>query len=181
MSETAKNENGKAGVIILIVAAVVIAIVAAIVLLSAPASDGTGQDAMDEVMRHETQVVAMGENMKIPTDEVKDGPHFYPVEVDGVEMEVIAVRDTYGHIRTAFNTCQSCYNSGLGYYLPKDGYLICQNCGYRYAPNDVEVAANGCNPYPIFEDEKVTTETEILISYEFLKEAEAIFANWHSN
>ena len=55
-------------------------------------------------------------NLTIPADELTENTAFYPVNVDGTEMEVIAVKTSDGTIRTAFNTCQICYDSGNGYY-----------------------------------------------------------------
>lgn len=126
----------------------------------------------------ETTVIAEGESLVISTSEVTESAEFYPIEVDGTEMEIIAVRDSDGNIRTAFNTCQVCYSSGRGYYIQDGEYLVCQNCGNRFTTDEVEVSAGGCNPYPIFEENKTVTEDSIEISYEFLKEAKEIFANW---
>ena len=73
---------------------------------------------------------------------------------------------------------QVCYSSGWGYYIQDGEYLECQNCGNRFTANEVEVSAGGCNPYPIFEEDKTVAEDSIEISYDFLKEAKEIFANW---
>ena len=51
----------------------------------------------------------------IPLSQISGTAAFFPVEVDGTAMEVIAVRDSAGKVRTAFNTCQICYGSGRGY------------------------------------------------------------------
>jgi len=100
------------------------------------------------------------------------------VYVDGTEMEVIAVKDSEGNIRTAFNTCQICYDSGNGYYKQEGDKLVCQNCGNSFTMDQVGQTAGGCNPYPIMDDDKTVTEDEIQISYDFLKESSDIFTNW---
>ena len=51
----------------------------------------------------------------IPVSEVTDNVKFYPAEINGIELEALAVRASDGSIRTAFNTCQVCYSSGRGY------------------------------------------------------------------
>ena len=56
------------------------------------------------------------EDLVIPVSEITETAKFYPVTVEETEMEVFAVRDSKGGIRTAFNTCQSCYTSGNGRY-----------------------------------------------------------------
>ena len=58
--------------------------------------------------------VSSGGNLTIPVDELTENAVFYPANVDGTEMEVIAVKTSDGTIRTAFNTCQICYDSGNG-------------------------------------------------------------------
>ena len=103
---------------------------------------------------------------------------FYPVEVDGTEMEVIAGKDSQGKIRTAFNTCQVCYDSGNGYYRQLGEELVCQNCGNSFTMDVVGETGGGCNPVPILEENRTVTDSEIQISYEFLKESSDIFANW---
>lgn len=125
-----------------------------------------------------TQKIASGENLTIPVKEVSEKASFYPIKVDGTQMEVIAVKDSDGNIRTAFNTCQICYDSGKGYYKQEDDKLVCQNCGNAFTMNQVGESAGGCNPWPILEEDKTETESEIKISYDFLKESSDIFANW---
>ena len=123
-------------------------------------------------------VIAQGESLVIPVSEITDEASFYPITVDGEEMEVFAVRATDGTIRTAFNTCQSCYTSGAGFYSFEDGELVCNNCGFHFSPDQVEVTSGGCNPWPIFNENKTVTDDQISISYDFLSESKEIFANW---
>ena len=103
---------------------------------------------------------------------------FFPVEVEGSSMEVIAVRAPDGTVRTAFNTCQICYDSGRGSYVQEGNALVCQNCGNRFRMDQVEVVSGGCNPVPIFPQNKTVTDETITIPYSFLQRAKAIFANW---
>lgn len=117
-------------------------------------------------------------DLVIPTADITETAGFYPVEIDGTKMEVIAVKAPDGTIRTAFNTCQVCYDSGRGYYKQSGGKLVCQNCGNQFDRNHVEVEAGGCNPWPILESDKTVTANSITISKDFLKESKDIFANW---
>lgn len=122
--------------------------------------------------------IAEGGSLVIPISEITTNASFYPVEVDGTELEIIAVKDSDGYIRTAFNTCQICYDSGRGYYEQEGAYLVCQNCGNRFTMDDVETKSGGCNPWPIFAENKIINDDTIEISYDFLKESKEIFANW---
>jgi uncharacterized membrane protein len=114
----------------------------------------------------------------IPLSDVSSTAQFYPVEIEGVKMEVFAVQAPDGTIRTAFNTCQVCYASGRGYYKQNGSVLVCQNCGNRFRLSQVEVKSGGCNPVPIFAQYKTVDDKKIVISKEFLKEAKGIFAKW---
>jgi uncharacterized membrane protein len=114
----------------------------------------------------------------IPVGEISEKASFYSANVDGTEMEVIAVMAPDGSIRTAFNTCQVCYSSGRGYYEQDGDALICQNCGNSFATSQVEVESGGCNPWPIFAEDKTVTEETVTIAYSFLEESKEIFANW---
>lgn len=125
--------------------------------------------------------ISSGESLKIPVKEISEKASFYSVEVDGTQMEVIAVKDSDGNIRTAFNTCQICYDSGNGYYKQEGNELVCQNCGNSFTMEQIGESAGGCNPWPILEEDKTETDSEVKISYDFLKESSDIFENWKVN
>lgn len=127
------------------------------------------------------QVISGEEDLVISVNDISDIASFYPVDVDGTQMEVLAVKAPDGSIRTAFNTCQVCYDSGRGYYKQEGNVLVCQNCGNRFAMDRVEVEAGGCNPWPVFDKNKTVTEESITISSEFLKESKQIFENWKTS
>jgi uncharacterized membrane protein len=110
--------------------------------------------------------------------EVTEKAVFYPLKVDGVDMEVFAVKAPDGTVRTAFNTCQVCYDSGAGYYVQDGGVFVCQNCGNRFRTSDIEIVKGGCNPLPITKDLKTVDENGITISKELLVKAKPIFKNW---
>lgn len=117
-------------------------------------------------------------DLVIAISDITSTAKFYPVEIDGTKLEVIAVKAPDGTIRTAFNTCQVCYSSGRGYYKQEGNVLVCQNCGNRFGMDQVEVLSGGCNPVPIFPENKTVDATNITISKDFLTEAKVIFANW---
>jgi uncharacterized membrane protein len=117
-------------------------------------------------------------DLVIPVAEVTENAVFYPVEIGGTRLEVLAVKAPDGTIRTAFNTCQVCYASGRGFYKQQGTVLVCQNCGNRFRMSQVEVRSGGCNPVPIFKGNKTVTGTTITIPKAFLTEAKVIFARW---
>ncbi len=146
--------------------------VTATLIVSALAGCGSG------VKGTEAAVPVVDSDLIIPISEVSETANFYPVEIAGTELEVIAVKAPDGTIRTAFNTCQVCYDSGSGYYEQDGDALVCQNCGNSFGMEQVEVQSGGCNPVPIFPEWKTVDEENITISQSFLKEASVIFSNW---
>lgn len=182
MSSNSKNRNNvkaapKRNNVLPIIAAAVIVVCAAVVFLTK--GNNTSNKSSETRLENDGAVtIAAGDWLVIPTADITTDASFFPLEVDGTAMEVIAVRASDGTIRTAFNTCQVCYDSGRGYYVQSGDYLVCQNCGNRFSMDQVEIESGGCNPWPIFAESKTVTADEISISYEFLAEALGIFANW---
>lgn len=117
-------------------------------------------------------------DLKIPKKEVTATAKFYPYKVDGVLMEVLALRAPDGTVRTAFNTCQVCYASGRGYYTQKGEYLVCNNCGNRFLARQVELIKGGCNPVPITKDLKTEDADFVTIPKALLVEAKPLFLRW---
>ncbi|MDR1603469.1 MAG: DUF2318 domain-containing protein [Gracilibacteraceae bacterium] len=145
---------------------------------AAETSAGAGANAAAETSGAETSAAVQNTDIVIPVDQVSEQAAFYPAEIDGTSLEVIAVRAPDGTIRTAFNTCQICYDSGRGYYKQDGDALVCQNCGNRFKMSQVEIQSGGCNPWPIFAESKTVSEENITIPYSYLQEAKQIFANW---
>ncbi|MDR1438795.1 MAG: DUF2318 domain-containing protein [Clostridiales bacterium] len=118
------------------------------------------------------------QDLVIPISEISETAKFYPMDIDGTRLEVLAVQAPDGSLRTAFNTCQVCYDSGRGYYVQEGSALVCQNCGNRFGMDRVEIESGGCNPVPIFPESKDVGDASITIPLSYLKEAKEIFANW---
>ncbi|MCX7614563.1 MAG: DUF2318 domain-containing protein [Clostridiales bacterium] len=119
-----------------------------------------------------------GGDITIVKNEITETAKFIPYNINGTYMELIAVKAPDGTIRTAFNTCQVCYNSGRGYYKQEGDELVCQNCGNRFKIGQVEKEKNGCNPVPILESDKTSDNTSITISEDFLNANKELFSNW---
>jgi uncharacterized membrane protein len=132
---------------------------------------------MDKTSIAQAETIKNGD-LRILKKEVTSKAKFYPVTVDGVKMEVVAVKASDGSIRTAFNTCQVCFDSGRGYYIQEGAELVCQNCGNRFQIDRVEKIKNGCNPVPITADLKTDDGKYITISKTLLAKAKGLFGNW---
>lgn len=117
-------------------------------------------------------------NLKIPKSEVSEIAKFYAYNAGNTNMEVLAVKASDGTIRTAFNTCQVCYDSGRGYYKQQGNELVCQNCGNRFKLDRIEKLKGGCNPVPILIENKTEDDENIIISQAFMEENKVLFENW---
>jgi len=117
-------------------------------------------------------------DLKIIKSEVTETAEIYPYKAGKTKMEVLAVKASDGTIRTAFNTCQVCFDSGRGYYEQEGDELVCQNCGNRFQLDQIEKIRGGCNPVPILEENKTEDEENIVISQTFLEENKGLFRNW---
>ncbi len=117
-------------------------------------------------------------DLRITKKEVTTKAVFYPYKAGGVLMEIIALRAPDGTVRTAFNTCQVCYDSGRGWYTQQGDVLVCNNCGNRFKASQVELIKGGCNPVPITKDLKTEDASFITISRAVLEEAKPLFLRW---
>lgn len=159
-----------------------IAIITVVVIVLIAAGFGyktfTGMNS-NTVKTSDTEIALVKDNdIVIQVKDITDTPSFYPANINGTDLEVIAVKAPDGTIRTAFNTCQVCYNSGKGYYKVEGDQLVCQNCGNRFGVDDVEVTKGGCNPVPITNEYKTTNSENITISKDILAQAVTIFQKW---
>lgn len=143
---------------------------------SAAQSSAEPQNTKQSILKLEE-----GDALEIPISEISEKASFYPVELGDTRLEIIAVKDKSGTVRTAFNTCRICYDSGRGYYKQSGNYLVCQNCGNSFTAEQVETESGGCNPWPIFAENKTMTDDTISISYEFLDKSRKIFTNRKSD
>ena len=113
--------------------------------------------------------VKKGGFLTIPIADLSQKASFYKADLDGTDVEIVALKDSKGNLRTAFNACQVCYSSGKGYYVQDGDYLVCQNCGNSFTIDQVGVASGGCNPWPILDSDRTVTDDAIQISYDVLK------------
>jgi hypothetical protein len=117
-------------------------------------------------------------DLQIQKKEVTSTASFYQYKVDGVLIEILALRAPDGTVRTALNTCQVCYSSGRGYYVQQGDVLVCQNCRNRFKASQVEIIKGGCNPIPITAELKTETADTITIGKWLFSEAKPFFLNW---
>jgi uncharacterized membrane protein len=75
--------------------------------------------------------------------------HFYSYSAPGgITIKYFIIKSSDGVIRAAFDACDVCWPSGKGYKQDGD-FMVCQNCGKRFASNLVNEVKGGCNPAPL--------------------------------
>ncbi len=122
---------------------------------------------------------AEGADVVINKSEISETVKFYPVKIGKKNMEILAVKASDGTIRTAFNTCQVCNGSPRAYYKQEGDILVCQNCGNKFSMDMIEQQRGGCNPIPIFGEDKTDDGTNLTISKEFIEQNKDLFTdNW---
>ncbi len=150
----------------------IFAIIAAIIVVSAGIFiiKFAGNDSQNNV------AVA---DIVISKSQITDKVTFYPVKAGKTNMEVLAVKASDGTIRTAFNTCQVCNGSPRAYYKQEGDVIVCQNCGNRFSMDMIEQQRGGCNPIPIYRENKKEDAENITISKDFIENNKELFtANW---
>jgi len=99
--------------------------------------------------------------LKIPVKEINDGKahHFQVKAVDGTMVTFFTLKSRDGIIRAAIDACDVCYKAGKGYYQDGD-FMVCINCGQRFASARINVVKGGCNPAPL---KRVVTGDQLVI------------------
>mgnify|MGYP001163222009 FL=1 len=67
---------------------------------------------------------------------------------NGGTVKYFILKSSDGVIRAAFDACDVCFEAGRG-YEQKGDFMVCKNCGRRFASVRVNVVTGGCNPAPL--------------------------------
>jgi uncharacterized membrane protein len=67
---------------------------------------------------------------------------------NGVTIKYFVLKSSDGVIRAAFDACDVCFEAGKG-YTQKGDFMVCKNCGRRFASVRVNEVTGGCNPSPL--------------------------------
>jgi len=65
-----------------------------------------------------------------------------------ITIRYFILKSSDGIIRAAFDACDVCWPAGKGYYQEGD-FMVCRNCGRRFASVLVNEVKGGCNPAPL--------------------------------
>ena len=87
--------------------------------------------------------------VSLPATLFEDGKarHFQHV-AGNFKIKYFVLKSSDGVIRAAFDACDVCWPAGKGYYQEGD-YMVCRNCGRKFASVLVNEVKGGCNPAPL--------------------------------
>lgn len=90
------------------------------------------------------------QQVEIPLSSISDGKahHFKVRASDGLMVTFFTLMSKDGVIRSAIDACDVCYRSGKGYKQDGD-FMVCGNCGQRFASHKINEIRGGCNPAPL--------------------------------
>ena len=88
-------------------------------------------------------------SVSFPASLFEDGKARHFEHVDGKHtIRYFVLKSSDGIIRAAFDACDVCWPANKGYYQDGD-YMVCRNCGRRFASVLVNEVKGGCNPAPL--------------------------------
>lgn len=84
-----------------------------------------------------------------PTNLFEDGKsRHFKYQNNDITVRYFILKSSDGIIRAAFDACDVCWPTGKGYYQEGD-FMVCRNCGRRFASILVNEVKGGCNPAPL--------------------------------
>jgi uncharacterized membrane protein len=104
--------------------------------------------------------------VRLPASLFEDGKARHFLHVAGeYNIKYFVLKSSDGIIRAAFDACDVCWPAGKGYYQEGD-YMVCRNCGRKFASVLVNEIKGGCNPAPLnrrIENGKVVIEIKDIL------------------
>ena len=125
-------------------------VLAVVVLLVGGAVWMTGsKTTSSDQIAESTNTNAAASAVTMPLDLFADGKarHFQYVDGD-FTIKYFVIKSSDGVIRAAYDACDVCWPAGKGYYQEGD-YMVCRNCGRKFASVLVNEVKGGCNPAPL--------------------------------
>lgn len=119
------------------------------------------------------EMTSQGDFVRHPAAELADGKarHFSIKTPEGTTVRYFLVQDGRGKVRAALDACDVCWRAGLGYEQQGE-FMICRNCGRRFATVQVSEQRGGCNPVPL---EAKIEQGQVLVKAKDLMEGRSYF------
>jgi len=107
-----------------------------------------------------------------PTNLFDDGKaRHFEYKFQNITVRYFVLKSSDGIIRAAFDACDVCWPAGKGYYQQGD-YMVCRNCGRRFASVLVNEVKGGCNPAPL---NRKISENKLFIHVKDIKQGQQYF------
>lgn len=74
--------------------------------------------------------------------------YFAYTSPQGINIRYFLLKSSDGIIRAAFDSCDTCWSAGKGYRQEGD-FMVCNNCGLKFASVKINEVKGGCNPAPL--------------------------------
>ena len=110
----------------------------------------TGFDGKPQARTPSIQPEVSATEVSFPLQAFADGQaqYFQYPTSNGVTVRFFILRSSDGVVRAAYDACDVCWREGKGYYQDGD-FMVCRNCGQRFASVKVNEIKGGCNPAPL--------------------------------
>jgi uncharacterized membrane protein len=110
----------------------------------------TGFDNKPQAQTSSIQPEVTATEVSFPVQAFNDGQakYFQYPAGNGITVRFFILRSSDGIIRAAYDACDVCWREGKGYYQDGD-FMVCRNCGQRFASVKVNEIKGGCNPAPL--------------------------------
>lgn len=160
-----KNNRNKKLIIGAIIAVIIVAVIGIVVAQPNNKENSEKQNSKGMAILQANE----DNNIIMDVSDVTEKAKFYAYNVDGIDIEIFAVKASDGTIRTAFNTCQVCSPSPKAYFVQEGKDFICQNCMNAFPTDRIGLERGGCNPIPISFEERKDEDGKIILAKEFVE------------
>jgi uncharacterized membrane protein len=93
----------------------------------------------------------------------------------GTNIRYFLLKSSDGVIRAAFDACDTCWSAGKGYRQEGD-FMVCNNCGLRFASVKINEIKGGCNPAPLT---RATRGNQIVVKVKDIIEQGSFYFNFN--
>lgn len=128
------------------------------------ADDLTGTEPESQT---DAGTTGVGDAEIVPISDLSDSATFFSFDGDDAEILWFAVLDGDGGVHVAFDACDVCYGSHLGY--DQDGEtMVCNNCGNVFDIDGIGTENQGGGCWPGYLPAEVT-DTEVIVMHDDLE------------
>lgn len=120
-----------------------------VILIAGAAVFYVSQSGSNTAATASTPLSSTSTTVTFPASLFEDGKARHFEHVDGkFTIRYFVLKSSDGVIRAAFDACDVCWPANKGYYQEGD-YMVCRNCGRKFASVLVNEVKGGCNPAPL--------------------------------